>query len=218
MNKLSNDANEEFSEVLGEIFSTLLQIMMNIEFLLYIKKSKIKNNIIKNKKRNYSKRPTKDIDKEFRRLTSKDLIKFDDKKNDDNKSDDKSEQSNKNNFKSIISKFKIQLNLNDMIISSNKKYQSSIINENENKDNDSKEKEDIGLAFFSKKAMSYNPSDNSYLLEHIETFSLFGNFAIVPSFTCNLIEPIIPNENKMSCISSNNFKDILVNPLYFCLL
>ena len=38
INKLSNDANEEFSEVLGEIFSTLLQIMMNIEFLLYIKK------------------------------------------------------------------------------------------------------------------------------------------------------------------------------------
>ena len=160
INKLSDDANEEFSEVLGEIFSTLLQIMMNIEFLLYIKKSKIKNNIIKNKKRNYSKRPTKDIDKEFRRLTSKDLIKFDDKKNDDNKSDDKSEQSNKNNFKSIISKFKIQLSLNDMIISSNKKYQNSIINESENKDNDSKEKEDIGLAFFSKKAMSYNPSDN----------------------------------------------------------
>ena len=160
INKLSNDANEEFSEVLGEIFSTLLQIMMNIEFLLYIKKSKIKNNIIKNKKRNYSKRPTKDIDKEYRRLTSKDLIKFDDKKNDDKKSDDKSEHSNKNNFKSIISKFKIQLNLNDMIISSNKKYQSSIINENENKDNDSKEKEDICLDFFSKKAMSYNPSDN----------------------------------------------------------
>ena len=49
---------------------------MNIEFLLYIKKSKIKNNIIKNKKRNYSKRTTKDIDKEFRRLTSKDLIKI----------------------------------------------------------------------------------------------------------------------------------------------
>ena len=164
INKLSNDANEEFSEILGEIFSTLLQIMMNIEFLLYIKKSKIKNNIIKNKKRNFSKRPTKDIDKEFRRLTSKDLIKIDDKndkktddkKTDDNKSDDKSEHSTKNNFKSFISKFKIQLSLNDMLISSNKKYQSSINTEN----NDSKEKEDIGLAFFSKKSMSYNPSDN----------------------------------------------------------
>ena len=161
INKLSNDANEEFSEVLGEIFTTLLQIMMNIEFLLYIKKSKIKNNIIKNKKRNYSKRPTKDIDKEFKRLTSKDLVKLDDKKNDDNnKSDDKSEHPTKNNFKSIISKFKIQLNLNDMLISSNKKYLSTINNENNIENLDSKDKEDIGLAFFSKKAMSYNPSDN----------------------------------------------------------
>ena len=154
VNKLSSEANEDFSQILGEIVSTLLQIMMNIEFLLYIKKSKIKNNIIKNKKRNYSKRTTKDIDKEYRRLTSKDLVKLDDKKNEDNKSDEKNEYSTKNNFKSVISKFKLQLNLNDMIISTNKN------NMDINSNNNPKDQEDIGIAFFSKKSMSYNPNND----------------------------------------------------------
>ena len=155
INKLSVDINEELSQILAEIFSTLLQIMMNLEFLLYIKKSKIKNNLIKNKKKNFSKKPTKEVDKEFKRLTSKDLIKIDDKKNEDNKSDDQGETSSKNNFKSIISKFKLQLSLNDMIISTNEKYKDGT-----HTVNNSKEKEDIGIAFFSKKAMSYNPSNN----------------------------------------------------------
>ena len=42
INKLSEDINGELSEILAEIFSTLLQIKMNIEFLLNIKKTKIK--------------------------------------------------------------------------------------------------------------------------------------------------------------------------------
>ena len=155
INKLSTDMNTELSEIFGENFSTLLQIMMNLEFLLYIKKSKIKNNMIKNKKRNFSKRPTKEIDKEFKRLTSKDVIKYDDKKNEDNKSEGEGESSQKNTFRSVISKFKLQLSLNDMIISSNKKY-----DDEDTVDNNSKEKEDIGTAFFSKKAMSYNPGGN----------------------------------------------------------
>ena len=155
INKLSTDMNTELSEIFGENFSTLLQIMMNLEFLLYIKKSKIKNNMIKNKKRNFSKRPTKEIDKEFKRLTSKDVIKYDDKKNEDNKSEGEGESSQKNTFRSVISKFKLQLSLNDMIISSNKKN-----DDEDTVDNNSKEKEDIGTAFFSKKAMSYNPGGN----------------------------------------------------------
>ena len=155
INKLSTDMNTELSEIFGENFSTLLQIMMNLEFLLYIKKSKIKNNMIKNKKRNFSKRPTKEIDKEFKRLTSKDVIKYDDKKNEDNKSEGEGDSSQKNTFRSVISKFKLQLSLNDMIISSNKKY-----DDEDTVDNNSKEKEDIGTAFFSKKSMSYNPEGN----------------------------------------------------------
>ena len=155
INKLSVDINGELSEILAEIFSTLLQIIMNLEFLLYIKKSKIKNNLIKNKKRNFNKKPTKEIDKEFKRLTSKDLIKLDDKKNEDKKSDERGETPSKNNFKSVISKFKLQLSLNDMMISTNKNYKDEFISANNSKD-----KGDIGLAFFSKKSMSYNPGDN----------------------------------------------------------
>ena len=46
-----------------------------------------------------------------------------------------------------------------MLISYNKKYHSTINNYN-TENNDSKEKEDVELAFLSKKSMSYNPSDN----------------------------------------------------------
>ena len=42
-----------------------------------------------------------------------------------------------------------------MIISTNEKYKDGT-----HTVNNSKEKEDIGIAFFSKKAMSYNPSNN----------------------------------------------------------
>ena len=49
INKASNDTNHEMSEVFGGIFCTLLQIMINVYFLLYIKKSKAKSSIIKGK-------------------------------------------------------------------------------------------------------------------------------------------------------------------------
>ena len=111
--------------------------------------------MIKNKKRNFNKKPTKEIDKEFKRLTSKDLIKLDDKKNEDKKSDERGETPSKNNFKSVISKFKLQLSLNDMMISTNKNYKDEFSSANNSKD-----KGDIRLAFFSKKSMSYNPGDN----------------------------------------------------------
>lgn len=50
INKESNEAEQELTEILGGIFCTLLQIMMNSQFLLYIKRCKTKNSIIKNKK------------------------------------------------------------------------------------------------------------------------------------------------------------------------
>jgi hypothetical protein len=50
INKESNDAEQELTEILGGIFCTLLQIMMNSQFLLYTKKCKTKNSIIKNKR------------------------------------------------------------------------------------------------------------------------------------------------------------------------
>ena len=154
INKLSDDVNEELSEVFGEIFSTLLQIMMNIEFLLYIKKSKIKNNLIKNKKK-YFKKNTKEIDKDFKRMSSIDSTKAFDSKNAENINDDKAKLSNKNNFKFLIHKFKQQLNLNDMIISSNQKEFNS-----KNEINAKQLDDDISKAFYSKKSMSYNNTND----------------------------------------------------------
>ena len=49
MNKASVETNQELSEIFGGIFCTLLQIMINIYFLLYFKKSKAKTSIIKGK-------------------------------------------------------------------------------------------------------------------------------------------------------------------------
>lgn len=50
LNKAHNEPNQELGEIFGGIFCTLLQIMINIHFLLYIKKSKSKSSIIKGKK------------------------------------------------------------------------------------------------------------------------------------------------------------------------
>jgi hypothetical protein len=51
LNKANNEPNQELNEIFGGIFCTLLQIMINIHFLLYIKKSKSKSSIIKEKKK-----------------------------------------------------------------------------------------------------------------------------------------------------------------------
>ena len=49
INKSTSETNQELNEIFGGIFCTLLQIMINIYFLFYIKKSKAKNRIIKGK-------------------------------------------------------------------------------------------------------------------------------------------------------------------------
>ena len=52
MNKNSKEESHELSEIFGGIFCTLLQIMINVQFLLFIKKSKAKTSIIKGEKKN----------------------------------------------------------------------------------------------------------------------------------------------------------------------
>ena len=59
INKASNKINQEISEIFGGIFCTLLQIMINVHFLLYIKKSKAKNSIIKGKQNLFTRRKFK---------------------------------------------------------------------------------------------------------------------------------------------------------------
>ncbi len=64
MNKISIESDQEWSEILGGIFCIFLQIFMNVNFLLYIKKSKTKNNMIKFRKNqinNYKYNLKKDI-------------------------------------------------------------------------------------------------------------------------------------------------------------
>ena len=50
INKTSNDSDQDLNEILGGIFTLLLQIFMNVEFLLYTKRSQTKTNMFKNKK------------------------------------------------------------------------------------------------------------------------------------------------------------------------
>ena len=64
INKINQDTDQELGEIMGGIFCTFLQIFMNVNFLLYIKKSKTKNNMIKFRKNqinNYEYNSQKDI-------------------------------------------------------------------------------------------------------------------------------------------------------------
>ena len=59
INKASNKINQEISEIFGGFFCTLLQIMINVHFLLFLKKSKAKNRIIKGKQNLFGRRKNK---------------------------------------------------------------------------------------------------------------------------------------------------------------
>ena len=64
MNKIYEEPDQELTEIIGNVFCTFLQIFMNVNFLLYIKQSKTKNNMIKfrkNQLNNYKYNSTKDI-------------------------------------------------------------------------------------------------------------------------------------------------------------
>ena len=50
INKIYEETDLELSEIIGGIFCTFLQIFMNVNFILYVKKSKTKNNMIKFRK------------------------------------------------------------------------------------------------------------------------------------------------------------------------
>jgi hypothetical protein len=120
LNKVSNDASQELSEILGGIFCSLLQIFMNVQFLLYIKKAKTKNNLIR-KKNNINKTSNllSEIENEKKNIV----------KNDTNHSNDEDICPDKN-FKSIIQKYKLKLSYNKMMFANNS------MNSSRNKTND----------------------------------------------------------------------------------
>ena len=121
MNKISTEADQELAEIIGGVFCTFLQIFMNSNFLLYIKKSKTKNNMIKfrkNQKNNYEYNSKKDlIGDSFTLPDSANL------------SDTKSLQQNEIlnddllktdlNIKLKIEKYKLKLSVNNMLMLNN---------------------------------------------------------------------------------------------------
>ena len=133
MNKISIEPYQELSEILGGIFCTFLQIFMNVNFLLYIKKSKTKNNMIKFRKNqinNYKYNSIKDIIGDSFTLpesSKKELNSI--KKSEKILNDDllKSDL----NIREKIQKYKLKLSLNNMLI-----YKNSL-NNNMNNDNNS---------------------------------------------------------------------------------
>ena len=155
LNKAHNEPNQELGEIFGGIFCTLLQIMINIHFLLYIKKSKSKSSIIKGKKNIFERRKSKintisqynikyihdniniyDKSKILENNTSIHYKLMDEKKLKDKGTTEESNNeddifSNEFNFKSAVQKYKSKLSLNNImlannsILSSSSKYKSS---------------------------------------------------------------------------------------------
>ena len=111
LNKISNDPNQELNEIFGGIYCSLLQIFMNVQFLLYTKKAKVKYNLIK-KKNNINK--TSHILPEIENEKKNIVI------NDTNNTNDEDFSNNPDkNFKSVIQKYKLKLSFNKMMFANN---------------------------------------------------------------------------------------------------
>ena len=124
LNKISDEQDQDISEILGGIFCVLLQIFMNVQFLLYTEKSKTKNKIIKNKKNQLlnikSTKSISDINSSSNILILSDTHNSN-KINVKNEDDDDDEDffNPKKNFKSVIQKYKLKLSLNNMMFANN---------------------------------------------------------------------------------------------------
>ena len=121
LNKISEEIDQDLSEILGGIFGILLQIFMNVQFLLYIKKSQTKNKMIKNKRINLIGDSNKSIDRNNNIISLNESKNKNQKmnNNDDNDSDDEDFFNPKTNFKSVIQKYKLKLSLNNMMFVNN---------------------------------------------------------------------------------------------------
>ena len=145
MNKASVETNQELSEIFGGIFCTLLQIMINIYFLLYFKKSKAKTSIIKGKKNILERRKNKiytitPFYYQNNTLFENNLLlkknEIETKNNNINNYPNNQKNNNNNeiysnihnellssefNFKNEIQKYKSKLSLNNIMIANNNK-------------------------------------------------------------------------------------------------
>ena len=131
MNKIYIESDQELGEIIGGIFCTFLQIFMNVNFLLYIKKSKTKNNMIKFKKNqinNYEYNFKKDTIGDSFSLpeSSKDLSDIYKEKQSEKILNEELLKSDLN-IKEKIQKYKLKLSLNNMML-----FKNSLNNNNNN--------------------------------------------------------------------------------------
>ena len=163
LNKISEESDQELGEILGSIFCILLQIFMNVQFLLFIKKSKTKNNMIKKRKTNSNQNSYLLLENDYKNNNLKESKNKKSIPIEDNNSDDDNFFNTELNFKSVMQKYKLKLSLNRMLFLNNSMNSStsktndrtrfnSIINISQYSSNKNNNQEKID--FFSKKSYS----------------------------------------------------------------
>ena len=118
LNKLYKETDNELNEIIGGVFCTFLQIFMNVNFLLYVKKSKTKNNMIKfrkNKLNNYIYNSKKEALGD--NYTLSDTTKTDNKKSERILNEELLQSDL--NIKQKIHRYKLKLSVNNMLILNN---------------------------------------------------------------------------------------------------
>ena len=219
LNKISSEPDPELSEIMGGIFCTFLQIFMNANFLLYIKKSKTKNNMIKFRKthmNNYQHNSKKDLIGDS--FTLPDSSKYSESKfyqqgekilNDDLLKSDF-------NIKSRIEKYKLKLSLNNMLLftnSINLTRANTSTEKNKNKNfaiRNKKKKMTIGVRTIPKKPKKLKNSPNKIFKKIISSFD--NNENIQNNFNSEItnehlnisFEQNIPNRKRNNSVHLKN--------------
>ena len=180
INKTSNEIDEELSEILGGVFSILLKIMMNLQFLLYIKNSKVKNNIIKNKKKYSIKLKNEDIDNIQNSINNNNYLEDNNTMKNNNKNFDKESFKSENNFKETIEKYKLNLNLNNLMIVNNSLNTSKLKTNDCTRLNSINQEKNDSINFYSHKSFSYTPKKKHNFIKLNSTLKnineIFFNF------------------------------------------
>ena len=219
MNKISTDPDQELSEITGGVFCTFLQIFMNSNFLLYIKKSKTKKNMIKFRKNhinNYQHNSKKDLIGDSFTLPES-------YKNNDSKSYQQSEKilnddllKSDFNIKSRIEKYKLKLSVNNMLLFTNsinltRSNTSTETNKNKNfAIRNKKKKMTIGVRTFPKKTRKIKNSPNKRIKQIISAFDNNENIqnkynSEVTNELLNLsVEQNIPNRKRNNSVHQTN--------------
>ena len=121
LNKISENMDQDLSQILGGLFCTLLQIFMNTQFLLYITKSETKSIMIKNRRKNFLNNSTKQEKENSSNILflANSNNKSSNAKNINNSEEDDDFFNPELNFKSVIQKYKFKLSLNNLIFAKN---------------------------------------------------------------------------------------------------